>query len=170
MIRIAFEGFGDRDVVLFLQNNRSLALKGVHSFSQGEVINAVIRGTADAGIVDEDPNRSHHRGRDAMRQIARTADVDVLEMTDAARRKVYVLKPDLEGCYFAGLGRAKLKSSIADTPDELHRKLGQPKSRTHDAFRAELATLHDAAIARNCDCFTRDLEHLLSELMAGRNH
>jgi hypothetical protein len=160
-LKLAHECFGDGDVVQFLRE-RGVPVEPLHSYSQGNVVRDVLARKAAVGMVDEDPMSTHHRARDRMVVVHRGQDVDLLKETG---RYLLVLKPDLEGCFFAAARRLAVSPSIAKSTSELHRLLGKPQGRQHEQFRAELTLIHAAAQERKMPSFTLELETLLGTIL-----
>lgn len=161
MIRVAYECYADEALFRFLRDDFGFPLKPVHSFSQGRVVSALLKaGTAEAGIVDEDPLSSHHSRRDRTVLVHETNDVEWRRASEDAARILIVVKPDLEKCFFAALKRVGLKSEWSDA-STLHRQLAGPWGTQHAKFQSELSTLHRAATERNTRVFTRDIEDIL---------
>ncbi len=161
MTRLAFECFGDQDIFHHLQLRCHLPLEPVHSYSQGEVIRDLSRGKADAGVVDEDPGKSHHGERDRMAVVSSDAG---LEVRAARGRWLFILAPDLETCFFEAMQRVGEKPSCGKNPAELHRRLGTPGKSAHDLFRSDLERLRQAARARKLPVFLTLLEERLRAL------
>jgi hypothetical protein len=106
----AFECFADREVARFLRLACGLRFKEIHAYSQGEVVNEVTeRGRAIAGMVDEDPGRTHHRRRDAMAVISRTDD---LEVRRGDNRHLVIVRPDLETCFLRSMDKLGLNCAL----------------------------------------------------------
>jgi hypothetical protein len=152
----AFECYADQDLVLFLREECNLALDARHSFGQGEVINDLLKkAVADFGIVDEDPNSSHHPLRDQMRVVWKT---DNLELRERSGRHLIIVKPELEDCFLAGVRRVKLESTLPSKPKDLQRLLNIPGHLAHSVFRQELRDMHRAARERKVPTLVTDLE------------
>lgn len=159
----AFECYADEDVVLFLRDQRKIALQTRHSFGQGEVVNDLLKKTvADIGMVDEDPGSSHHPLRDQMQIVWATDD---LELRERSGRHLIVLKPELEYCFLAGVRRTALVSQLPSKPKELQRVLNIPGHPSHSVFRQELEALYQAARTRRVSTFVTDLEDAMRKIL-----
>lgn len=161
---LAFECYADQDVCLFLKETLAFPFKRQHSYSQGEVINDLLKkGRADIGLVDEDPGASHRRGRDAMPVVATTTDVELRSRGD---RHLFILKPNVERCFLKGVARLGLPSELPSTASDLERRLAHPDNRhaDHKLFRRELELLHRESVSKKTPTFLTDLEHHLRQL------
>ena len=163
-MRIAVECFADFTLLEFLRDTCGIrALTDHHAHSQGEVIKAVFeKGRADAGIVDEDPGKSHHKLRDRTTLVRPGIDVDVQRLEG---RFLFVVKPNLEVCFFRAMTRTKQSSWFKDA-SQMHRILGVSSSREHPRFKEELRLLRDAGAKRNVPTFLSELEQGLKEIVA----
>jgi len=137
----------------------SCGLKGIvdhHAYSQGRVIEAVFeKAVADAGIVDEDPGRPHHRLRDQARVVKTGVDVDVLELRG---KRLCVIKPDLEKCFIGAMKRVKAESWFQNA-GRMHQILASSASREHKRFKDELELLRQIEVGKR-------MSALISELVA----
>lgn len=160
---LAFECYADQDVYLFLRETLAFPFTRQHSYSQGEVINDLLKKErADIGLVDEDPGASHHRSRDAMTVVASTTDV---ELRSHGSRHLFILKPNLERCFLKGVARLGLPSDLPSNASELERRLAHPDKRhaDHQLFRRELELLHRESVSKRTATFLTDLEHHLRQ-------
>lgn len=160
-MRIAIECFADFTLLEFLRDTCGLKrLTDHHAHSQGEVIKAVFeKERAGAGIVDEDPGKSHHRLRDKTRLVRSGIDIEVRELDG---KLLFVVKPNLEECFFRALARTK-QASWFESPSRMHRILGVSSSREHARFKDELGLLRDAGIRLHVPTFVSELESGLRE-------
>ncbi|HEY2728634.1 MAG TPA: hypothetical protein VGK52_01760 [Polyangia bacterium] len=163
-LRVAVECFADLDLLEFLRDHCDLPnLVDHHAYSQGEVVKAVFeKGRADVGIVDEDPNRSHHSLRDRMKIIRTGVDVDVHEL---GGRRLLVVKPELEKSFVRAMSRIKQESHFK-TSSEMHRVLSSQTSRQHDRFKAELMHLRDAYASKKIKNLVSELADALREVVS----
>jgi hypothetical protein len=153
---VAFECYADEDLVTFAHEAFGLRLRKAHEGGQGQVIRRLLeRGTADVGLVDEDPGRTHHRQRDRMAVVSST---DFLEHRRAGERHLIVVKPDLERCFRRSVELLGLESQLPTRPEDLRRVLGVPGTNVHARFRAELRALYEASVGRRVGSLVRDLE------------
>jgi hypothetical protein len=133
-----------------------------HAGGQGEVINRLLeRGTADVGLVDEDPGRTHDRQRGRMAVVSST---DFREHRRAGERHLIVVKPDLERCFRRSMERLRLESQLPTQPEDLRRVLGVPGKGVHTRFRAELQALYEASVERRTGSRATDLERIFREI------
>jgi hypothetical protein len=159
----AYECYADGDVFFFLRDDRRLPLQKLHSYSQGEVVNdLLVRGRAEIGMVDEDPQASHHKLRDRMRVIVSTND---LELRSEGDRHLIIVKPELEECFRRSMKRAGLPSSLPQQPTELRAMLNVPNHSKHKLFREELESLYRESKARNVQTFITELEGIVQKLL-----
>jgi hypothetical protein len=160
---LAFECYADQDVYLFLRD-LGLRLEKRHSYSQGEVINDLLKDRAEIGFVDEDPRSSHHRARDAMAVVHASHDIAVRSRED---RHVLVIKPTLEEAFLNGIRRLNVDSALPRHPSELERRLAHPDARhpDHVLFRRELGRLREASLERKAPTFITELEEQLRRLI-----
>ncbi len=166
----AFECFADQEVFRFLKDDLHLPLSGIHSDTQGEVINdLLLRGLARIGMVDEDPLASHHNERDRMKVGSSHEDLEFRwAKRDGTTRHLVIVKPDLEECFLRSLKRLGLESELATDARKLHRLLGKRRTRAHSNFRADLKRLHDEGRKKNTPTFiTRIEDHLRQILLPG---
>lgn len=162
-MRIAVECFADLTLLKFMRDQCGLPqLIDRHSYSQGEVVKAVFEtGRADAGIVDEDPGKSHHRLRDNAHVIGRGIDVEVLELN---HRRLFLVKPDLETCFIRGMKRVKESCSF-NNASQMHRMLSTSSSRReHERFARDLGLLRDASARLSVPSLVSELEDGLRAL------
>ena len=165
-ISIAFECFADQDVCIHLRDSRGLRLKLMHEGGQGDVVNQVlVAKKASIGMVDEDPDSSHHRLRD---QTELESDLrGGVQVRQKDGRFLIIVRPELEECFIASAQRAGFKSSLPANPGELRRLLGIPGHPAHATFRSELGSLHQIATANRIPTLVTDLEDSLKRLFAG---
>ena len=164
-MRLAVECFADHTVLRFLKEDCALSmLQDLHVYSQGEVVRAVlIQGLAEVGMVDEDPNKPHHRKRDETQLIAQGVDVDVRAL---GGRHLLIVKPDLERCYLKAVKRLKLETGFGG-PSEMHAELSRGwQSRKHRDFAKELADLRAVSREKSIPCFVTELEDALRSLVS----
>ena len=110
-MRLAVECFADHTVFRFLREHCGFTnLQALHAYSQGEVVKAVlVDGLAEVGMVDEDPNKSHHRKRDEAKLVTPGVDVEVRSLDG---RHLSIVKPDLERCHLNAMNRLKLQTAF----------------------------------------------------------
>jgi hypothetical protein len=153
---VAFECYADEDLVAFAGETFGLRLQKSHEGGQGEVVNRLLRqGTADVGLVDEDPGRTHHPLRDRMDVVAST---DFVEHRRAGDRHLIIVKPDLEQCFRRCVERLGLASGLPARAEDLRRMLSVPGKNVHARFRAELRALYEASVERRARSLVTDLE------------
>lgn len=142
----AYKCYADKDVFLFLKEERGLPIEGLHGFGAGEVVNEVlIRGRADIGMVDEDPLSSHHAQRDEPQLVSTTENLMVRRRRD---RYLLIVKPELEECFLRSVRLVGLESRLPNRPADLRALLGIPNNPKHRAFREELSSLYRESKAR----------------------
>lgn len=157
----AFECYADRDVFRFLGEAGPRPLKELHAFGQGEVVKALATGKAAIGMVDEDPRRTHHRLRDAMRVVRTTAD---FELRESGGRYLGVLRPELEGCFLRAADFLGIRTALPREAPELRRLLGRPNSSAHDAFIRGLRQVYAEAQPRGASNFLTELVAMLERV------
>jgi len=167
-VAFAFECFADQEIFQFLRIDLQLPLLGVHSDSQGEVINhLLLKGRARIGMVDEDPFTTHHAERDRMEVLRST---DALEYRRAKRdgipRHLLIVRPDLESCFLRSLNKLGLESKLARGTRELHRLLGKRRSRYRSVFREDLKSLHSESKGKRTSTFITELEDILRQILS----
>ncbi len=159
---LAYECNADKDLYSVLSSPPEINTAGLHSFSQGEVINdLMVRNKASIGIVDEDPGKSHHRERDKMNVIL---DGPEVELRKSGQKHLIIIKPDLESCFLAAMKRVGLTSNIAQDPGTLHRILMTSGSRRHGEFCEELRDLRKASNDKNVKTFITEIDAVLRDL------
>ena len=159
--RVAIECYADEDLVQVMAERGGLRLRGLHRYGQGQVVDAVlVRGTADVGIVDEDPGKSHHPARDRTEVVEATEDV---VWRRRGERHLFVIKPDLEACFLRSSKRiGRRPKDLPNEPAELQRMLNRPRpSAEHAAFRRELAILRDDSDRKGKTTFVAELERMI---------
>ncbi|MGH7150887.1 MAG: hypothetical protein ACREIU_09320, partial [Planctomycetota bacterium] len=151
--RVAIECFADEDLIHVLARVCGLPLKGLHRFGQGQVVEAVFeRGTAEIGIVDEDPDKPHHRTRDATEVAGQTEHVAWRRRGD---RHLFLIRPDLETCFLRSWSRfGGTPKGLPERPADLQRLLNRPPPfAAHEAFRRALAALREESRRRRATSF-----------------
>lgn len=157
----AFECYADRDVFRFLRETGSLPLKELHAFGQGEVVKAIATGKATIGMVDEDPRRTHHRLRDAMRVVRTTGD---FELRESSGRYLGVLRPELEGCFLRAANLLGIRTKLPREAPELRRLLNRPNSSAHGTFVNSLGQIYAEARSRRESNFLTELAEMLERV------
>jgi len=159
----AYECFADGDVFSFLQEDCGFSLKGFHAHGQGRVVEAVlVKGTAEIGMVDEDPFASHHSERDRAEMVATTTDLDVRRR---GAQHVIIIKPALEECFLRSANRVGLPSKLPRRASELRAMLNIRGHSKHKVFREELAALRRESQARGIATFVIELETFVRTLV-----
>ena len=158
----AFECFADGDVFLVLRDSCQLPIAKRHAGSQGEVVNAVIQGRAQIGMVDEDPMSTHHGARERMKLIHISQDIDLREQSE---RHLIVIKPELEECFLRSASLVDFKSTLSPHAGELRRRLGRERSKDHEAFRRELLEVHRLGKERRVRTFIEEIVELLRKVL-----
>jgi hypothetical protein len=164
---VAFECYADQDLVHFLRDVAQIGIKKRHSYSQGEVINDLLKkDVADVAIVDEDPGAAHHRLRDSLPVIQANSDV---EIRAAGRKSIVIVKPDLERCFLRSMERLSLATSLPTLHRDLHRRLASSNHghSDHKRFRDELSVLRQAALERHVVSFVTTIEAHIRSRLAG---
>lgn len=163
MKTFAFECYADEDIFIFLRDQRRLPLRKFHGFGQGEVVNALlIRETAEIGMVDEDPGRSHHRERDNTVVVETTTE---LQMRRRGGRHLILLRPTLEECFLRGMRTLQLASRLPTRESDLHAILNVPNRAKHAQFREELEILYEESRGRRLETFITKLEDVVQPLI-----
>jgi len=160
--RVAVECYADVTLVEFLRDECDLrGLVPRHVNSQGEVVKAIFQtATAEVGIVDEDPNKPHHRLRDQARLVWSGVDVELRELD---RRHLLVVKTDLETCFLRAMNRLN-ETSWFESRTRMHRILQPRMSRERDRFKKELARLRDAGKQRGIPELVSEIAEQLRKL------
>lgn len=164
--RVAIEWYADEDLVRVLAEACGLPLKGLHRFGQGPVVEAVLeRGTAPIGIVDEDPDKPHHRLRDSTEEAEKTENVVWRRRRD---RHLFLIRPDLETCFLRSWTRlGETPKGLPNRPADLQRLLNRPPPLgAHETFRRELASLREESRRKRVTTFVADLERMIRGVVA----
>ena len=112
-------------------------------------------------MVDEDPRRTHHPLRDAMK-VVRT--IDDFELRESEGRYLAILKPALEGAFLRAVRLLSIQTSLPSDPRTLRRVLAQPESHAHVVFLQTLARLYSTAEARGQSIFLTELVSTLQKV------
>ena len=139
-----------------------MPLEDSHKFGQGAVVNALlVKKKVTVGMVDEDPRRTHHPLRDAMK-VVRT--IDDFELRESEGRYLAILKPALEGAFLRAVRLLSIQTSLPSDPRTLRRVLAQPESHAHVVFLQTLARLYSTAEARGQSIFLTELVSTLQKV------
>lgn len=162
-MRFAYECFADADVFFFLKTYCRLPLDGFHGFGQGPVVEAVlVKGTAEIGMVDEDPLSSHHRERDRTQLVTESPSLQVRRRND---RHLLIVRPNLETCFLRSMRLVNLQSELGERPTDLHPVLNLPMHPKHRIFRQQLEELHVRARERRVDTLVTELEDAVRNIV-----
>lgn len=161
---IAFECNADNDVVLFLKDKFKLPIEALHTFGQGEVINAVLNDKAFLGIVDEDKNKSHHNERDKMKEVRSKTYTQLLKRENEDKYLIVVKPDELEVCFLECMRKHGLPSCIGNTPIEIKEKLRKKQSSYHQKFIEELGILFEKSKNSGIKTFIDEIEEIIQEL------
>jgi len=159
----AFECFADQDVFFVLKDELKLPVKKEHSGTRGEVVNAVKKGLAQIGMIDEDPGKSHHRWLDQLQVIKTTQD---LVLRGGTNRHLILIKPALEECFLQSAKRVQIRTDLPDRPSDLRDALGPGNQRKHEMFRKALTEMVRESRNHGVPTFITDLHDMVLGLLS----
>lgn len=139
-----------------------LRIEGLHSGSQGNVINNLQKGLAEIGMVDEDPQSTHHPMRSQMQMVWKSND---LEHRVKRNQHLIIVRPDLESCFLRSAARIKIQTRLPGERKDLHRILAVEQDRSaHEAFRDALRQCYDRSHSSGTETFITELAKLIRDL------
>lgn len=145
-MKFAYECYADHDVYSFLVANCIPDLRPVHCFGQGEVVHPVlVRWSVSIGMVDEDPDSSHHRARDRASLLVDGTFVQVRELNGHV---LAVVKPWLELSFLNSMRECGLKSDLGEDAKLIRLFLSTERGEKHAVFRRELKQLYEVSLSK----------------------
>lgn len=156
---IAFECYADEDLFHVLREVTGLPLFPLHQSGHGEVVNSLLRRQrAKVGIIDEDPGKTHHRGRATMSLRQQSVD---LEWRESEGRHLLIVKPELEECFLKSIKTLGLPSELPSKPLDLRELLAIPNTPKHQSFRNELSGVHRVGLEKGVETFISAMAEIL---------